>query len=142
MRRAIAAATAAERNGDVPVGVVLVSGPLIIEAMNEKEARRDATAHAEMLALQQAAQKLISWRLGDATVYITKEPCVMCAGALIAARVKRVVFGCRDPKAGAAGSVFEILGSAKVNHRIEVTAGVLEAETSRQLQTFFKNRRE
>lgn len=141
MRRAIALANTAECDGDVPIGAVLVSGPLIVEAKNEKEARFDATAHAEMLALQRAARELGHWRLGDATVYVTKEPCVMCAGALIAARVKRVVFGCRDPKAGAAGSVFEILGSAKVNHRVEVTSGVLEAETSRQLQTFFKNRR-
>ena len=142
MRRALAAANAAERSGDVPIGAVLVSGSLILEAKNEKESRPDATAHAEMLVLRQAARESRAWRLPDATVYVTKEPCVMCAGALIAARVKRVVFGCRDPKAGAAGSVFTILGSAAVNHRVEVTAGVLEVETSRQLQTFFKNRRE
>lgn len=141
MRRAIAVASAAELEGDVPIGVVLISGQLIVEAKNEKEARRDATAHAELLALQRAAALLSTWRLLDATVYVTKEPCVMCAGALVAARVKRVVFGCRDPKGGAAGSVFDILGSAKVNHYVDVTAGMLETETSRQLQTFFKNRR-
>ncbi len=141
MRRAIAVASAAELEGDVPIGVVLISGQLTVEAKNEKEARRDATAHAELLALQRAAALLGTWRLLDATVYVTKEPCVMCAGALVAARVKRVVFGCRDPKGGAAGSVFDILGSAKVNHYVEVTAGMLETETSRQLQTFFKNRR-
>ncbi len=142
MRRAIAVASAAELEGDVPIGVVLISGQLTVETKNEKEARHDATAHAEMIALQRAARELRTWRLLHATVYVTKEPCVMCAGALIAARVKRVVFGCRDPKGGAAGSVFDILGSAKVNHQVEVTAGILEIETSSQLQTFFKTRRE
>ncbi len=142
MRKAIALADAAARGGDVPIGAVLVAGQLVIEAKNEKEARPDVTAHAEMLALQRAARELGTWRLCDATVYVTKEPCVMCAGALVASRVKRLVFGCSDPKGGAAGSVFDILGSAKVNHHVDVTAGILETETSRQLQTFFSKRRE
>ncbi len=141
IRRALDLAQGAMLAGDVPIGAVLVSGELIVEAKNEKEARRDPTAHAEMLALREAARMLGRWRLSGATVYITKEPCVMCAGALIAARVKRVVFGCRDPKAGASGSVFAVLGSAKVNHYIDVKAGVLEEEASRQLQEFFKDRR-
>ncbi len=134
-------ARAAMRVGDVPVGAVLVNGEVTIEAKNEKEIRRDPTAHAEILALQEAAHTLGAWRLSDATLYVTKEPCVMCAGALIAARVKRVVFGCRDPKAGAAGSVFNILTSKKVNHHIDVIAGVLKEQTALQLQAFFKDRR-
>lgn len=131
----------AQRDGDVPIGAVLVSGDLTIEARNEKELRPDATAHAEMLALRAAAAELGVWRLSDATLYVTKEPCVMCAGAIVAARVKRVVFGCRDPKGGAAGSVYNLLESAALNHRVEVTSGVLEAETAAQLQAFFKEKR-
>lgn len=125
----------------MPIGAVLVSGDLTIEARNEKELRPDATAHAEMLALREAAAQLGVWRLSDATLYVTKEPCVMCAGAIVAARVKRVVFGCRDPKGGAAGSVYNLLESPALNHRVELTAGVLEAETAAQLQAFFKERR-
>lgn len=131
----------AQRDGDVPIGAVLVSGDLTIEARNEKELRPDATAHAEMLALRAAAAELGVWRLSDATLYVTKEPCVMCAGAIVAARVKRVVFGCRDPKGGAAGSVYNLLESAALNHRVEVTSGVREAETAAQLQAFFKEKR-
>lgn len=139
--RAIELAALAERDGDVPIGAVLVCGELVIEAKNEKELRPDATAHAEMLALQAAARRLGAWRLSDATLYVTKEPCVMCAGAIVAARVKRVVFGCRDPKGGAAGSVYNLLESDALNHRVEVTAGVLQSETAAQLQAFFKKRR-
>jgi tRNA(adenine34) deaminase len=120
---------------------VLVSGELVIETKNEKELRPDATAHAEMLALQAAARQLGAWRLSDATLYVTKEPCVMCAGAIVAARVKRVVFGCSDPKGGAAGSVYNLLESDALNHRVEVTGGVLQAETAAQLQAFFKKKR-
>src|SRR5579884_1941726 len=104
IRRAMEWAARAEEAGDVPIGAVLVSGDLVLEAKNEKESRPDATAHAEMLLLQQAARELNAWRLSDATVYVTKEPCVMCAGAMVAARVKRLVYGCPDPKGGAAGS--------------------------------------
>src|SRR5579883_1171093 len=141
MRRAIALAQQAEDAGDVPIGAVLVSGDLVVEAKNEKEARPDATAHAEMLALAQAARVLRSWRLSDATMYVTKEPCVMCAGAMVAARIRRVVYGCPDPKGGAAGSVLDVVRHPALNHRIEVTAGVLEAETAAQLQGFFRKRR-
>ena len=141
MRRAIELAAQAEEAGDVPIGAVLVSGDLIIETKNEKELRPDATAHAEMLALREAAQCLGVWRLSDATLYVTKEPCVMCAGAILAARVKRVVYGAPDPKGGADGGAFDILRSPQTNHRIEVTAGVLETETAEQLRDFFQKKR-
>ena len=141
LRRAIELAADAERAGDVPIGAVLVSGDLVLEAKNEKELRQDATAHAEMLLLREAARRLGAWRLSDATLYVTKEPCVMCAGAIIAARIKRLVYGAKDPKGGADGSVFDLLRSSKTNHRLEVTSGVLESETAEQLQHFFRGRR-
>jgi tRNA(adenine34) deaminase len=141
LRRALALAAEAERAGDVPIGAVLVSGDLVLEAKNEKESRRDPTAHAEMLVLQEAARRLDVWRLSEATVYVTKEPCVMCAGAMIAARIKRLVYGARDPKGGADGGAFDLLRSPKTNHRLEVTPGVLETETAAQLQRFFQARR-
>lgn len=142
MRRAIQLADAAAEHGDVPIGAVLVlADGRIIESCNEKELRRDATAHAEMLALRAAAQLAGAWRLGGATIYVTKEPCVMCAGALVAARIERLVFGCRDPKGGAAGSVIDLVNHPALNHRIDVRGGVLESETARQLQTFFAAKR-
>jgi len=141
IRRAMELAEQAEANGDVPIGAVLVCGDLVLEAKNEKEFRPDATAHAEMLLLQKAACELSAWRLSDATVYVTKEPCVMCAGAMVAARVKRLVYGCPDPKGGAAGSVLDVVQHPALNHRIEVTPGVLRDETAAQLQAFFRKRR-
>lgn len=141
IRRAMQLAAHAEEVGDVPIGAVLVSGDLVLEAKNEKESRPDATAHAEMLLLQQAARTLNAWRLSEATVYVTKEPCVMCAGAMVAARIKRLVYGCPDPKGGAAGSVIDVVGHPSLNHRMEVSAGVLADETAAQLQAFFKKRR-
>lgn len=141
IRRAMELAGDAEAAGDVPIGAVLVCGDLIVEAKNEKESRPDATAHAEMLLLREAAARLGAWRLSDATVYVTKEPCVMCAGAMVAARVKRLVYACRDPKGGAAGSVLDLVQHPALNHRIDVTAGVLEEEAAAQLQAFFKKRR-
>lgn len=141
IRRAMQLAQAARAAGDVPIGAVLVSGELVLEAKNEKESRPDATAHAEMLVLQEAARRLGVWRLGGATLYVTKEPCVMCAGALVAARVRRLVYGCRDPKGGAAGSVLDVVNHPALNHRVSVTAGVLEAQTAAQLQAFFRERR-
>jgi tRNA(adenine34) deaminase len=141
IRRAMELAAQAEAAGDVPIGAVLVCGDLIVEAKNEKESRPDATAHAEMLLLREAASRLGAWRLADATVYVTKEPCVMCAGAMVAARIKRLVYGCPDPKAGAAGSVLDVVRHPSLNHRIEVTSGVLADETASQLQAFFKKRR-
>ena len=141
IRRAMQLAAQAEANGDVPIGAVLVSGELVLEAKNEKEFRPDATAHAEMLLMQEAARRLDAWRLSDATIYVTKEPCVMCAGAMVAARVKRVVYGCPDPKGGAAGSVIDLLQHPSLNHRVEVTPGVLADETAQQLQSFFRRKR-
>jgi tRNA(adenine34) deaminase len=142
LRRALELAEDAARAGDVPVAAVLVSGELVLEAKNEKESRRDPTAHAEMLVLREAAQRLDAWRLSEATLYVTKEPCVMCAGAIVAARIKRLVYGARDPKGGADGGAFEILRSPRTNHRLEVTSGVLEAEAAAQLQEFFRERRQ
>lgn len=141
IRRAMELAAEAEAAGDVPIGGVLVSGELVLEAKNEKESRPDATAHAEMLLLQEAARLLRVWRLSEATIYVTKEPCVMCAGAMVAARVKRLVYGCPDPKGGAAGGVLDLVRHPSLNHRVEVTAGVLQEETAAQLQAFFKKRR-
>jgi tRNA(adenine34) deaminase len=141
LRRALELAEQAACAGDVPIGAVLVSGDIVLEAKNEKESRRDATAHAEMLLLREAAQRLGTWRLGDATLYVTKEPCLMCAGAMIAARVKRLVYGARDPKGGADGGAFDVLRSPLTNHRLEVTAGVLETEAAAQLQEFFRHKR-
>ncbi|MGC2405094.1 MAG: tRNA adenosine(34) deaminase TadA [Candidatus Cybelea sp.] len=141
LRRAIELAGEAERTGDVPIGAVLVSGDLVLEAKNEKELRCDATAHAEMLLLREAAQRLGAWRLSEATLYVTKEPCLMCAGAIIAARIKRLVYGAADPKGGADGGAFDVLRSPKTNHRLEITSGILESEAAEQLLHFFRSRR-
>jgi tRNA(adenine34) deaminase len=141
LRRALELAAQAERAGDVPIGAVLVSGELVLEAKNEKETRRDPTAHAEILLLREAARRLDAWRLSEATIYVTKEPCVMCAGAMIAARIKRLVYAARDPKGGADGGAFDLLRSPRTNHRLEVSAGVLESEAGEQLARFFRERR-
>ena len=140
LRRAVDLAARAEEGGEVPIGAVLVAGDLVVEAENEKERRSDPTAHAEVLALREAGRRARTWRVGG-TLYVTKEPCAMCAGAIVAARVERLVFGCADPKGGAAGSVIDVLASAAVNHRVVVEAGVLEEETSAQLRAFFARRR-
>ena len=141
IRRAIELAAEAERSGDVPIGAVLVSGDLILEAKNEKELQNDATAHAEMLALREAARRRGAWRLSDATLYVSKEPCIMCAGAILAARIGRLVYGARDPKGGADGGAFDILRSPQTNHRLKVIGGVLERDAAEQLQRFFAARR-
>jgi len=141
IRRAMELADKAAAAGDVPIGAVLVCGDLVLEAKNEKETRPDATAHAEMLLIQEASRRLGAWRLSDATIYVTKEPCVMCAGAIVAARVGRVVYGAHDPKGGADGGAFDILRSPQTNHRLEVTSGVLEDEASAQLQAYFRKKR-
>ena len=140
MRRAIALAGEAAAAGDVPIGAVLVVDGRVFEARNEKERRPDPTAHAELLVIRAAAEALGRWRLGG-SLYVTKEPCPMCAGALAGARIERLVYGCRDPKGGAAGSVIDILGSAAVNHRVDVVDGVLAEETAAQLREFFAEKR-
>ncbi len=141
LRRALALAAQAEAAGDVPIGAIFVCGDTKIETWNEKEHRHDATAHAEMLALGEAARMLGRWRFSDATMYITKEPCLMCAGALIAARIGRVVYGARDPKGGADISAFDVLRNPRTNHRPEVLPGVCEEEAAQQLRSFFRSRR-
>ena len=140
LRRAIALAAQAAEAGDVPIGAVLVTDGGTFEAQNEKERDADPTAHAEILAIRAASTALGRWRIGG-TLYVTKEPCPMCAGAIAAARIERLVFGCRDPKGGAVGSVIDILRSTAVNHHVEILDGVLHAETAQQLRDFFAERR-
>lgn len=137
MRRALQLAEEAQAAGDVPVGAVLECGELVIETQNERERRADPTAHAEMLAIAEASRRIGAWRLADATLYVTKEPCVMCAGAIVAARIAHLIYGAGDPKGGAAGSVIDVFSSAAVHHRVQVTGGVLEQESARQLRDFF-----
>ena len=121
MRLALVEAAAAAEHGDVPIGAVVVrDGEVLAAAGNERELRQDPTAHAEVLALRAAAERLGGWRVADATLYVTLEPCAMCAGAIVLARVPRVVYGAPDPKAGAAGSVLDVLGEPRLNHRPEV----------------------
>jgi tRNA(adenine34) deaminase len=142
MRRALELAGRAEAAGEVPVGAVLVQdGEVVGEGWNRPIGAHDPTAHAEIEALRDAARRLANYRLPGTILYVTLEPCVMCAGAILHARVARVVFGARDPKGGAAGSVFDLLGTDRLNHRVEVTAGVLAEESARRLQAFFQSRR-
>jgi len=142
MRRALAAAEEAAGRGEVPVGAVVVLGEEIVAvAHNERETASDPTAHAEVLALRRAAAALGSWRLTDADLYVTMEPCPMCAGALVNARVRRVTFGCDDPKAGAVRTLYTLLDDKRLNHRVEVVAGVLGAESSALLRGFFSRLR-
>lgn len=142
MRAALAQARAAAEAGEVPVGAVIVrEGHLIAKAHNQVETLRDPTAHAEILAIGQAATAVGDWRLTGCTLYVTKEPCVMCAGAIVLARITRVVWGVTDPLRGGAVSLFPGLQSAELNHRAEWTAGVLEEECRALLQDFFRQRR-
>jgi tRNA(adenine34) deaminase len=142
MAVALTAARAAGAAGDVPVGaVVLIDGEIVAVAGNAKEAGADPTAHAEVLALRQAAATVGSWRLGGATVYATLEPCPMCAGALVAARVDRLVFATPDPKAGACGSLYNLCVDPRLNHEIAVTPGVRATEASELLRSWFTTRR-
>ncbi len=142
MQLALSEARLALEAGDVPVGaVVVVDGEVVARAHNRREELSDPTAHAEVLALRAAGEKLGRWRLPDATVYITKEPCVMCAGAMMHARVARVVYGAQDPKYGAAWSIYNILDDDRLNHRAAVTSGVLADECLSLLKGFFEGRR-
>lgn len=142
MRLAIREAELALSHGDVPVGAVVVAGGEVIGAgHNERELRQDPSAHAEMLALRNAARHLGSWRVLDAVLYVTLEPCAMCAGAIVLARVPRVVYGCTDPKAGAAGSVLDVLDQPLLNHRPDVAGGLLADECAGLLRAFFASRR-
>ncbi len=142
MRLALREAEQALEHEDVPIGAVVVrEGEVLAAAHNERELRQDPTAHAEILALRAAARALGSWRVLDAVLYVTLEPCAMCAGAVVLARVPRVVFGASDPKAGACGSVLDVLAEPRLNHRPEVAGGLLAEESAALLSSFFAPRR-
>ena len=142
MRLALREASRALEHDDIPVGAIVVhDGEVVGAGHNERELREDPTAHAEMIALRAAAQALGSWRVLDSVLYITLEPCAMCAGAIVLARVPRVVFGTTDPKAGASGSVLDILAEPRLNHRPQVQSGLLAEECGDLLRTFFASRR-
>ncbi len=142
MRRALELAAQAGNIGEVPVGALVVhENQIISEAYNERESKPSALAHAEMTVLADACAKLRRWRLTDCTLYVTLEPCVMCAGALVQARVTRVVYGARDPKAGAVESLYQVLSDTRLNHRPQVTGGILGEECGKILSDFFRERR-
>ncbi len=142
MRLALREAARALEHDDVPIGAVVVQGGEVIGAgHNERELRADPTAHAEMIALREAARALGSWRVLDSVMYVTLEPCAMCAGAIVLARLPRVVFGATDPKAGAVGSVFNVLEEPRLNHRPQVESGLLAEECADLLRSFFAPRR-
>jgi tRNA(adenine34) deaminase len=142
MREALRQADLAAQAGEVPVGAVITAGAEILACgFNRTITDRDPTAHAEIVVLRLAALELGNHRLAGATLWVTLEPCIMCAGAVVQARLERVVFGCRDPKAGALGSVYDIAGDARLNHRFEVVADIEEAQCRERLQRFFRDRR-
>ena len=142
MRLALREAEAAIEHDDVPIGCVIVrEGEVLAAARNERELRGDPTAHAEILALREAAARMGGWRLLDTVLNVSLEPCAMCAGAIVLARVPRVVYAAPDPKAGAAGSVLDVLGEPRLNHRAQVAGGLLAAESSALLRQFFASRR-
>jgi tRNA(adenine34) deaminase len=142
MRQALALAEQALEQDEVPVGAVVTHGRRVIGAgWNQREALQDPTAHAEMIAITQAAASLESWRLEECTLYVTLEPCPMCAGALVQSRIARVVYGARDPKAGAVDSLFRLLDDTRLNHRAEITGGVLAPECGGILSHFFQEKR-
>lgn len=142
MRMAIDQAYIAEENGDVPIGCVIVyEDRVIAKAYNQREQLHDPTAHAEIIALTQAAEAVGNWRLHGCTIYVTLEPCPMCAGALVLGRLDRLVYGTDDPKTGAVKSLYNIVQDDRLNHRLEVTSGVLADDCKAQLQAFFQRRR-
>lgn len=143
MRVALDQAQLAAGDGEVPIGAVIVrDGKLLAVNRNRREELKDATAHAEVLVIREAGSILGGWRLPGCTLYVTLEPCPMCAGAMVQARIDRLVFGAADPKGGAAGTLYDLVRDSRLNHRMEVTGGVLEAECARLLQDFFKERRD
>ncbi len=142
MQAAIKQAEIAEENGDVPIGAVIVhNNQIIAKAYNQREQLQDPTAHAEIIALTQAAAALENWHLNGCTMYVTLEPCPMCAGALVLSRMDRLVYGCDDPKTGAVKSLYNIITDDRLNHRLEVTSGVMADECSKILQEFFDRKR-
>ena len=142
MRLALEEAEAAFDADEVPVGAVMVQGDAVIaRTHNRRESSNDPTGHAELLALRVAAQKLQRWRLSDSTLYVTKEPCIMCAGAMVNARLGRLVYGCRDEKGGAVDSLYKLLSDNRLNHQVEVVSGILGDECAEILKKFFQERR-
>ncbi|MGI9307939.1 MAG: tRNA adenosine(34) deaminase TadA [Gammaproteobacteria bacterium] len=142
MEEALALAAQAEQVGEVPVGAIVVhQGEIIARTFNQSIGRNDPSAHAEILALREAAQLIENYRLTGATMYVTLEPCAMCAGAMVHARLERLVYGCSDARAGAAGSVFDVVREPQLNHQLEVLGGVLEERARSALQEFFRARR-
>ena len=142
MRDALRLAVKAYEADEVPVGAIVVrAGKIIGRAYNQIELLKDATAHAEMLALTQAEAAVVDWRLMDCDLYVTKEPCVMCAGALVHVRIRRLIFGCADPRSGAAGGMINLLQHPVLNHHCEITSGVLQNECAAILQDFFQKKR-
>jgi tRNA(adenine34) deaminase len=142
MHAALREARASLARDEVPVGCVVVHDGMVVgRGHNQVEALQDATAHAEVLAIGAASNAMGSWRLSDCTLYVTLEPCAMCAGAIVLARLGRLVYGARDPKAGACGSVLDVIGERRLNHRVPVTAGVLEEECGELLREFFRGKR-
>jgi tRNA(adenine34) deaminase len=142
MRAAIDQARIAEENGDVPIGAVIVhKNQIIAKAYNQREQLQDPTAHAEIIALTQAAAALENWHLNGCTMYVTLEPCPMCAGALVLSRMDKLVYGCDDPKTGAVKSLYKIVTDERLNHRLKVISGVLTGECTKLLQDFFQSRR-
>ncbi|GGJ80165.1 tRNA(adenine34) deaminase [Anoxybacillus voinovskiensis] len=142
MRLAIEEAKKAEKIGEVPIGAVIVKdGEVVARAHNLRETMQRAVAHAEVLAIDQACQRIGSWRLEDTTLYVTLEPCPMCAGAIVLSRVKRVVFGASDPKGGCAGTLMNLLQEKRFNHQVEVVSGVLQEECGHMLSEFFRQLR-
>jgi tRNA(adenine34) deaminase len=143
MRLALEQARKAAALGEVPIGAVLVRDDQVLaQAHNFREIWQDPTAHAEIIAIREAAGQAGSWRLTDATLYVTLEPCAMCIGAIILARIPKLVFGAPDPKAGACGSILNVPAEQRLNHRVEVIGGILELDSQELLQTFFKNLRQ
>lgn len=142
MRLALEQAALAPGSGEVPIAALLVhEGQVLAQAHNLRETRQDPTAHAEILVIQEAAAKMGTWRLLDCTLYVTLEPCPMCAGAIVQSRIARTVFAAWDPKAGACGSLMDIPTDPRLNHRVEIAGGILEKESQRLLQEFFRQRR-
>ncbi len=142
MEQALQQAALAPHVGEVPIGAVLVHNHKVIAAgHNYREISQDPTAHAEMVVIRQAAEQLRTWRLTETTLYVTLEPCPMCAGAIVQSRIARLVFGAWDPKAGACGSIFDIPAERRLNHRVQVMGGLLEQESRKLLQTFFQAKR-
>ncbi len=142
MKLALEEASLAFSEGEVPVGAVLViEDVVVVRAHNTRESSKDPTAHAELVAIRSGAEKGISWRLTEATLYVTKEPCIMCAGSMVNARIARVVYGCKDEKGGAVDSLYKLLSDRRLNHQVEVVSGVLEEECAEILKRFFQERR-